>query len=86
MKRKKFLDFYLKYVDSELPFSGLCCCFKHQTDLDKIGLFEPSYHERVKYDHGAGWWGRVPGREGICEFTPFRQNVILFLAAMNDEL
>lgn len=88
MKRKKFLDFYLEHIKyGELPFAGICCCFDEDEEaINQIDLFEPTHEEAAQYGHGVGWWGRVVGKETLTEFTPFRQNVILFLAAMNDEL
>jgi hypothetical protein len=84
----KYLDFYKKCMKKGMPrdnwlntpCEGLCESFI-QNDLgtDDLDLFEP-----IDYQYNSNvpaYWG---GEIGI--FTPLRQTVVLFLAAMNNEL
>jgi len=83
----KYLNFYHACVSQgELTHAGICAAFERdELAKEEINLFEPSFEERYAFGHGVGWWGRVVGQEGIREFTPFRQNVVLFIACMNNE-
>ena len=87
---KKYLEFYHKCMKTgRLPKTGLCYCFDHNED---IKLFYPPSDN--------GFWGydgrNIPGlyfkEFGVSPydlrfaFTPLRQNIVLFLAAMNNEL
>lgn len=95
MKKKKYLTLYYKFAATgrmkNHPASyinGGICGALHNKDLKNfIELFRPEY-----YDHS--YWGypkRYPDRGRAIEvatfgFNELRQNMILFLAAMNNEL
>jgi hypothetical protein len=83
-KKTKYLDFYNKCMETgKIPTNGLCLCFKN----DKLfALMDPDNGERLSY------WGfdrdkfASPMESVWFEFTPTRQNAVLLMAAMNDEL
>lgn len=87
-KKKGFLDFYkdhMKYRRLRYDI-GLCKAFYdyfegygYETTLLE-DIFEPTKKDDLLYNPGA-WWG---GKTG--EFTELRQNMVLFLAAINNEL
>lgn len=88
MKKKKYLEFYDKHAQSGvLPDCGLCWSFKfNNLPKDELELFKPK--EACETDYWAD--GRNKGEQPIwgayLDFTPLRQNIVLFLAAMNGEL
>lgn len=86
-KEKKYLPLYEKWMESDhLPgLSGLCNAFR------KIGMsyYELSenlltHEEAVKLE---GYYASGDkNNDFVGKFTPLRQTILLFLAAMNDEL
>ena len=96
MKETPYLDFYKKCMERGImydPYSGeddsagLC----GQLGGRDLILFTPREHENEEFmDYGDSWcWGydgtANPKRDGHT-FTPLRQTIVLFLAAMNNEL
>lgn len=94
MNTNKFLGFYKKYYGKRLPNYGLCNC------VDKLGkkaerifeIFEPTTKERAelnKQGYAFVFWGsglkKCRADRGEA-FTPLRQTIILFCAAINNEL
>ncbi len=85
----RYLDFYNKYMKTgKLPSWGLCNCFIHD-----IEIFTPG----GTIDQDNSWYWGYDGEDRIginassyityrIAFTPLRQNIVLFLAAMNGEL
>jgi hypothetical protein len=93
MKKKKYLPLYYKWMKKGMPDQGLCSSlwylFQEETLLE---LFEPTEKE---YDKGGFclfqcFWAAdgVSQRDEsfFYKFTPLRQNIVLFMAAMNGEL
>jgi hypothetical protein len=91
MKKKKYLLLYEKWVKSgKLPGKrGLCREFKtYPIEIDdrfwKAGKGDNELfvlmHPRIDIGLRCYWGGEI----GI--FTTFRQNIVLFMAAMNGEL
>lgn len=90
MKKKKYLPLYYKWVKDGLPKKGLCYSLDHPPILDSGGLLCPNSN--------VGYWGysgqaimgyEVSGdmyKSVTRDFTPLRQNIVLLLAAMNNEL
>jgi hypothetical protein len=87
----KYLDFYNKCAeDQHCPF--LCHQFTSEMygleDDPLFTLFKPTAEEL--YDHVKDGYGRVAwgcmGHGISYEFTDLRQNIVLFMAAMNNEL
>jgi hypothetical protein len=85
---KPHLEFYKKCCkDGQMEMDGLCSHFFFDEDLDCHTF------ELLKPIDGVGYWG-FSGRNGLYnndrdrwyEFTPLRQNIILFIAAINEEL
>jgi len=91
MKKKKYLPLYYKWMETgEIEQNGLCASL----DFDTIEeVFDPEgklggywgYDGRAIYgiEHNKYY---LSYRELTREFTSLRQTIVLFLAAMNDEL
>jgi hypothetical protein len=87
----KYLDFYNKCMEDgeSLPFRrdyplvrcmGLCYALEdnvHDEYFGPITLFEPDDKDE---ESSSSYWGGVP-----TVFTPIRQNIVLFLAAIHGE-
>lgn len=70
----KYLPLYKEWMkDGKTPRCGLCLSLDWIDDLD---LFRPN---------GRGYFSYWAGDDDR-EFTPLRQNIVLFLAAQNNEL
>lgn len=92
-KEKKYLKLYeewikqgrIPYVNAKRTEGGLCSVFE---DNELFELCKPDND----YDNADGYWGFTEDQDGhdlqdlMTIFTPLRQNIVLFLAAMNDEL
>lgn len=101
MARKKFrphLDFYNKFAESKVmpgafvyaKPSGLCFLSTHNyLKGDLLDLFEPT-DEDDKWLEWEGfdrtWWASENKDPMLGVFTPLRQTIVLFMAAMNNEL
>lgn len=97
MKRKKYLPLYYKWASKgRIPHFGLCNCFK---DCYEFHLLLPedmngywAYDgEPLSADAGINMQRDIDRRiitrdDARHEFTPLRQTIVLFLAAMNNEL
>jgi len=86
--KKKYLPLYKSSIKSKrLPLKGLCACFPNDPDLK---LFEPTLDEAKANGHLTGYWGNemmdINQKEPFIQFNEFRQNVMLLLAALNNEL
>jgi hypothetical protein len=102
MKKKKetpFLDFYKECMTKgRLYGSGLCGCFfwDYKELYDMVQLFRPTtadaleYHRVVGYDSHLAFMEEFWAADSIDDmfygFGPTRQTIVLFCAAMNDEL
>jgi hypothetical protein len=78
-----------------MPESGLCRCAAHNLiSYDLLDLFMPSEQEldELKNMHkSVGWWASDAyiwefDKQKLYGFGPLRQNIILFMAAINNEL
>lgn len=89
--KKKYLPFYYECLETgRLPHNGLC------TSLGGVELFRP-FQSDVNSDENSWYWGYDGTRfteyydnaqnvRRQYEFTPLRQNIVLFLAVMHNEL
>lgn len=78
------LDFYYEYLETgHLPTPGLC--FTAIANYDELEDFEPKKEDE---DEPLFWdyWGLDEGYVSFHDFTPLRQNIVLFIAAMRGEL
>lgn len=89
-RSKIHLWFYTRCIESKRFFpeprmsaSGLCMC---GLDYEKLKLFRPYYRDKRKYEVDDRYWASGYRSGHIFQFTEMRQNVVLFLAAMNREL
>jgi hypothetical protein len=79
----KYLKLYYEWIKTGvIPSNGLCSIFCHD---ELFQLIDPERGDRITY------WGHE-AENTVCdiekwyEFTPLRQNVVLLMAAMNNEL
>ena len=88
-KSKYFIGLYGRYIKTNyLPAPGLCNCVKgkHSRILE---LFEPQASDKVA---NSTFWGyEFPHNDGdrlnrSRKFTSLRQTILLFCAAINNEL
>ena len=101
-KNKRHLGFYNTFMrDGKLPCNGLCgCADAAYVDNVLLLLLSPTDEDmedlRLEGKY-TGYWGSDyyinPGLITTSEyaglatdFTPLRQNVVLFMAAINNEL
>lgn len=98
----KHLDFYFDCMNSGiLPTTGLCHCAEKSQyiDAELFELFKPTEGDYealckegvVLRDCGEGYWAAGAKMDDIRSnraygFTPLRQTIILFMAAINNEL
>lgn len=93
MRKKKYLTLYYQWAQTgRLHWNGLCLSLGNdKTFTELLSPDSPNGYYSVFY---WGWAGekrtleymRAPIKDRMYEFTPLRQNIVLFLAAMNDEL
>jgi len=94
---KKYLEFYHEYYGHSLPQPGLCNCFGNYPRGimdDALRLFVPNTEEKVKLardGYDLVFWASGLSRHddefnAAHEFTPLRQTIVLFMAAMEGEL
>lgn len=90
-KSKKHLNFYRNTIkEGYMPYSGLCVVANRKNISGKLlEKFEPTNEDRIQlFEEGKNrtYWGSDSTlcRRGV--FTPLRQNIVLFMAAMNGEL
>lgn len=85
-----YLDSYYKWMETEeMPDDGLCNCFISNESLE---LFKPNQEQvnRLRDEElselywGSGLHYNHPDR--YSRFTELRQTIVLFMAAMNNEL
>lgn len=85
--KKKYLALYEEWMKTKvLPGGGLCVVMGRD---DLFKLFLPTDEERYELSKEATpvcWWGRESFNEFIYEFGPRRQTIVLFMAAINNEL
>jgi hypothetical protein len=80
--KTKYLSFYKKYAKiGTLPSDGLCTCFDSYRDIRE--LFKPDNVNSWTY-----WASEEDGYSNnrYYDFNPLRQNIVLLLAAINNEL
>jgi hypothetical protein len=91
----RHLDFYIKCMnDGKLPMEGLCSCYRY-IDYEMLeDLFSPDENDikglREK-DMCYTYWASEAASDDFGEqctrsFGPLRQTIVLFMAAINDEL
>lgn len=99
MKQKKYLALYEKWLKAGMidpihpgNYNGMCGLFDGD---DLFSLFRPTDKDLSELLHEGkctAWWGsdmssqEAASFEGWSSFTPLRQTIVLFLAAMNSEL
>lgn len=87
----KYLPLYYKWIKKGLPEDGLCnslpendALFQLMTPLDEYKyLAYWGFNGEMRYRRS---YGLAINEEIWNSFTPLRQNIILFMAALNGEL
>lgn len=79
----KNIKFYLKCMKNKrMPYWGLCS--SHSAGIiDSIYLFKPISTDKVL---NVCYWASGTTNSRHFEFTTLRQTIVLFMAAMNNEL
>lgn len=98
-KETPCLDFYNRSMKSrvmtrKIPFSGYhygLCSWVHAEEIDKklLHLVTPTTGDisrLFRENKDTVHWGSDAEHGKIGEFTPLRQNLVLFMAAINGEL
>lgn len=93
---KQFLEFYFEHMQSgEIPCVGLCSSlYPLQPFPYAFNLIEPTIGDEWELEQenlSTVYWGSglsidAPIQERRYKFTPLRQNLVLLLAAINEEL
>lgn len=83
--KRKYYDLFVKYSHENKDFPGLC-----QLDISEKGrnfIFPDDKDIEILYneDIPTVYWGRGSYIYDIDDFTPLRQNILLFLALYNNE-
>lgn len=94
MKDKRHLDFYKKSMKSgHMPEVGLCDCVGYKKLSAKLlKLMYPTVYDQqmlISEGFSTGYWAsgfKTYERNKSYTFTPLRQTIVLFMAALNDEL
>lgn len=92
MKKKKYLEFYEQCMNNSGMMSAPGLCDALGAFNPVLQLFEPTDENRTELqrkDLSTWYWGSGmrydnPNRAGT--FTPLRQTIVLFMAAMEGEL
>ena len=80
MKNKIYLPLYERWMEHGLDGHGLCRAFQN----NRIGYSTLDRYFFTKRE--ADYYGDRFIEDAPGQFTPLRQNIILLLAAMNNEL
>lgn len=90
---KKILDYYKQFSKTgELDQSGLCLLLRDTPYNRELFLFKPTkedFDELCNDGLSKGWWASLlpnDSLEKMSAFTPMRQTILLFIAAMHNEL
>lgn len=81
-KTGKHLQFYINCSKKqEMPRAGLCCCaWGGYIKEEVLELFQPESASPFSY------WARRSEYESPFKFNILRQTIVLFMAAINNEL
>ena len=90
MSKTPYLDFYKKYYGKRMPEDGLCNSLCYDPNVE---LFRPSEKEQralISIGQSDIYWGSEASAKDVDDrmytFTPLRQTIVLFCAAINGEL
>lgn len=91
MEPKTYLECYQKWMKSrKLPKSGLCDSLPlHLYENDAFYTIKPTSDDKCSLhieDKSVMYWGSDSGYWKPRKFTTLRQTLLLFAAALNDEL
>ena len=80
MKKKIYLPLYERWMEHGLDGLGLCRSFQ----MNRMAYHTLEYSFFTKREANHHQWEYIEAAPR--QFTPLRQNIILLLAAMNNEL
>jgi len=84
----KYLDMYNRLAESN-SCPALCWTQEIMHDDSIFNSLRPTDQEILEHreeGYNRTYWGDREDKSDYSEFTPLRQNIVLFMAAMNDEL
>lgn len=83
--KKKYLPLYFKWMKNGgwMPEAGLCNCFGDFVTAEYDDLFKIMIPDNVDMLPSA-WAGGE--NDSVYDFTELRQNIVLLMAALNNEL
>lgn len=97
MKKTPVLDFYKKCLKDgdlgnmrnypDMKSFGLCASFVG--GIEEFDLLEPTFNDSsttIRKNHCLAYWASNSVKPLHRQFTPLRQNIVLFIAAMRNEL
>lgn len=86
--KPEYLKIYKEWMErGKMPKDGLCLYFGKYHKL--LRLFRPTdedFEELYRLGLPGVYWGRESFYYKRDDFTPLRQTIVLFMAAMNNEL
>ena len=88
MKKKSYLNDYERFLKEGL-YNGLCHEYGYSWDIleRKDPLFELFIPQTRHEGLGQAYWAQEPNDSDSGHiFNELRQNIVLFMAAMNNEL
>jgi hypothetical protein len=82
-----YLDFH-NSIGRYMPKDGLCKCLPNSK---RLKLFDPGKNSdgcNWYWGYDGNYWGAPDARRDLVmyEYTPLRENIVLLMAAMNNEL
>jgi hypothetical protein len=89
MKQKPFLKLHKEWMKAgRMPEGGLCSSIQFHSDMSfhVLGDFRPEYQEPNAEDINPTFWASGSNEASLYEYTPLRQTIMLFCAAINNEL
>lgn len=91
----KYLKLYKEWMEAgKMPEPGLCAKFSDVfgwtlKKYPHFDLIKPDDREKIRLDINGlapSYWGSDSSQELKYIFTPLRQNLVLLMAALNNEL
>lgn len=92
MKKKKYSylkDYQNWMIDGKMPNNGLCNHYGDYEHLELMTFISPNSKEKDELfwqNNSHLFWGSDSHKENRYVFTPLRQNLVLLMAALNNEL
>jgi len=91
MRKNKYLPTYLPFYyecieTGYIPRLGLCSIFGIDQSFRLLCPTSDDYDQLQEDGLPMVYWGKGGWEYSASDFSPLRQNIVLFMAAMNGEL